>query len=258
MRVITLNVNGVRSAAKKGLFRWLNSVDPDVVALQETRSQERQLPEESRMLTDMHAYYVDAQRKGYSGVALFTRRDPASITRGLGWPDFDAEGRFVMADLGDVLVGSLYVPSGTSGAVRQAAKMRFLERLLVYLAQLRKEGREFIICGDYNIAHKEIDTYDPVRNAKITGFFPEERAWMDDVIQSGWIDAFRVVNAEPKQYSWWANWPAAWQHNLGWRIDYQMITPGIASRVKSAWIYRDERFSDHAPVVIDYDLPGNV
>ena len=255
MRVITVNVNGVRSAAKKGLFAWLSSQRPDVVAFQETRSQERHLTDESRTVDGMHAYYVDAERKGYSGVALLLRKEPVAVTRGLGWTDVDPEGRFVMADLGSLLVASVYVPSGTSGAARQAVKMRFLERFLIYLGQLRASGREYIVCGDYNIAHREIDTYDPVRNAKITGFFPEERAWMDDLIDRvGWVDAFRAVNTQAKQYSWWANWPAAWQHNLGWRIDYQMTTPGLAARVKDAWIYRDERFSDHAPVVVDYDL----
>lgn len=203
----------------------------------------------------MHAFYVDAQRKGYSGVALYTRDEPLAVTRGLGWPDADAEGRFVLADLGSVRIGSVYVPSGTSGPARQAVKMHFLERFAIYLAQLRSTGHEYILCGDYNIAHEEIDTYDPVRNAHVTGFFPEERAWMDEVLKRlGWVDAFRLVNPEPKQYTWWANWPAAWQHNLGWRIDYQLVTPGIAAKVRDASIYRDSRFSDHAPLTIDYDL----
>lgn len=254
MRVVTINCNGVRSAARKGLFSWLADQHPDAVALQETRAQEHQMPRDA-VVPEMHSVYVDAQRKGYSGVALYTREEPISITRGLGWPDVDAEGRFVLADLGRVRVGSLYVPSGTSGPARQAVKMRFLERFAVYLTQLRATGHEYILCGDYNIAHRDIDTFDPVRNAHVTGFFPEERAWMDDVLEHlGWFDAFRLVNPEPKHYTWWPNWPAAWQHNLGWRIDYQLVTAGIASKVRSASIYRDARFSDHAPLTIDYDL----
>lgn len=255
MRVMTFNANGIRSAARKGFFTWAASASADVICLQETRAQEHQLPGEALALPNMHAVYVDAARPGYSGVAIYTRRKPVSVQRGLGWPDMDAEGRFVSAELGDVTVASVYVPSGTSGPARQAIKMNFLERFLIMLAGLRKSGRSFIICGDYNIAHRAIDTFDPVRNAKITGFFPEERAWMDALIeQVGWVDAFRVVNGEPKQYTWWPNWPKAYPNNLGWRIDYEMITPDLRDRVRAASIYTGERFSDHAPLTIDYEL----
>jgi exodeoxyribonuclease-3 len=234
MRVITLNANGIRAAARKGFFAWVLTQNPDVIAIQETKAQEHQLPAEAT-LDGFTSYFVDAQRKGYSGVALYTRRKPESVQRGLGWPDVDAEGRFVQADFGDYTIASLYVPSGTSGPARQAVKMNFLERFLSVLMEMRNSGRTHLICGDFNIAHKEIDTFDPVRNATITGFLPEEREWMDAVIdQIGWVDAFRVVNHEAKQYSWWSNWPAAWPNNLGWRIDYQMITPGITGRVKRA------------------------
>jgi exodeoxyribonuclease III len=254
MRVITLNANGVRSAARKGFFTWAASQKPDVICLQETRAQEHQLPE-ALAVPGMRAYYMDAARPGYSGVALYTLREPDAVQRGLGWTDMDPEGRYVQADFGTLSVASLYVPSGTSGPARQAVKMSFLERLLSAMIRLRNTGRRFIVCGDYNIAHKEIDTFDPVRNAKITGFFPEERAWMDDLIdRAGWIDAFRAVSKEPKQYTWWANWPKAYPNNLGWRIDYQMITPNLVSSVRAASIYREERFSDHAPLTIDYDL----
>ncbi|HTU68915.1 MAG TPA: exodeoxyribonuclease III [Candidatus Baltobacteraceae bacterium] len=255
MRVITLNVNGIRSAARKGLFAWLAAQNADAVALQETRSQEHQLPLEASALARYHSYYVDAQRPGYSGVALYTRREPIAVTRGLGWPDMDAEGRYIEADFGDLRIASVYVPSGTSGPARQAVKMNFLERFLIFLAGLRKTGREYVICGDYNIAHNAIDTFDPVRNSSVTGFFPEERAWMDALVDgAGWVDAFRVVNDEPKQYTWWPNWPKAYPNNLGWRIDYQMITPGLRSAVSAASIYKQNRFSDHAPLTVDYDL----
>jgi len=254
MRVITLNANGIRAAARKGFFTWVAPQHADVIALQETKAQEHQLPEAS-VLSGFSSYYVDARRKGYSGVALYTRREPVSVKRGLGWPDMDAEGRFVQADLGAFTVASLYVPSGTTGPQRQAVKMNFLERFLTVLMELRNSGKQHVICGDFNIAHEEIDTFDPVRNSAITGFLPEEREWMDAVIdQIGWVDAFRLVNRDSKQYSWWANWPGAWENNLGWRIDYQLVTPGLTGRVKRTTIYRGERFSDHAPVIIDYDL----
>ncbi len=255
MRVITCNVNGIRSAARKGFFAWAAGENADVICLQETRAQEHQLPLEVSVLDDMHPFYVDAKRPGYSGVALYTRREPDLVTRGFGWPDIDAEGRYVQADFGNLSIASVYVPSGTSGAVRQAVKMDFLERFLIMLAGLRKSGRSYIICGDYNIAHKAIDTFDPVRNAQVTGFFPEERAWMDALIDgAGWVDAFRAVNSEPKQYTWWPGWPKAYPNNLGWRIDYEMITPELRDAVRAASIYKDERFSDHAPVTIDYEL----
>jgi exodeoxyribonuclease-3 len=254
MRVITMNVNGIRAAARKGFFAWVAAQNADAIALQETKAQEHQLPQDAA-LPGFSSYYVDAQRRGYSGVALYTRRDPVSVTRGLGWPEIDAEGRFVQADLGDVTVSSLYVPSGSSGPARQAVKMSFLDRFLAVLEDMRDSGRQHIVCGDVNVAHKEIDTFDPVRNSEITGFLPEEREWVDAVIdQAGWVDAFRVVNHDAKQYTYWSNWPGAWERNLGWRIDYQLITPGLAGRVRRATIYRGERFSDHAPVIVDYSL----
>jgi exodeoxyribonuclease III len=255
MRVITCNVNGIRSAARKGFFAWAQSENADVICLQETRAQEHQLPPEASALAGFRSYYVDAEKPGYSGVALYTRREPDAVTRGLGWPDMDAEGRYVQADIGNLSIASVYVPSGTSGPVRQAVKMDFLERFLIMLAGLRKSGRSYIICGDYNIAHKPIDTFDPARNGSVTGFFPEERAWMDALIDgAGWVDAFRVVNSEPKQYTWWPGWPKAYPNNLGWRIDYEMITPDLRDTVRAASIYTGERFSDHAPVTTDYDL----
>lgn len=255
MRVISLNANGIRAAIRRGLFDWLRTQDADVVCLQETRAQEHQLLPEATALPGFTGYFVDSRRRGYSGVALYCRQEPTAVRRTLGWDEIDAEGRFVQADFGSVTVSSLYVPSGITGPPRQAFKMDFLERLLGVLAGMRHSGREHIVCGDFNIAHKTIDTYNPVRNATVSGFLPDERAWMDVLIERvGWIDAFRVVNTAPRQYTWWSNWPAAWQRNLGWRIDYQLVTPGLASRVYRASIYTGERFSDHAPLTIDYDL----
>lgn len=255
MRVITFNANGIRSAVRRGFFEWAARQNADVVCIQETRAQEHQLLPESVGLPGFTGYFVDAKRRGYSGVALYCRQEPVEVTRTLGWEDMDAEGRFVQADFGAFTVSSLYVPSGITGPARQAFKMGFLERLLAVLARLRHSGRRHIVCGDFNIAHEPIDTYNPARNSTVSGYLPQERAWMDGLFEHvGWIDAFRAVNAQPKQYTWWSNWPAAWERNLGWRIDYQLVTPGLAARILSASIYKDARFSDHAPVTIDYDV----
>jgi exodeoxyribonuclease-3 len=254
-RVITFNANGIRAATRKGFFRWMQSQRPDIVCMQETKAQEHQIPPEAIDLPDYHVAFVDAQKKGYSGVAIYSRRKPHSIERGLAMPDIDAEGRFISMTFDDLTIASLYVPSGTNGPARQAVKYSFLDRFLARLASIKGSGKPTIICGDYNIAHRDIDVFDPVSCARTTGFLPDERRWFDDVIDDmGWIDAFRTVNHEPKQFSWWSNWPNAFERNLGWRIDYQLITPGLAPHVRAASIYRDERFSDHAPVTIDYDL----
>jgi exodeoxyribonuclease-3 len=255
VRVITLNANGIRSAARRGFFQWAQTQAADVICLQETRAQEHQLPADAFVLPGFTGYFVDAKRRGYSGVALYTRSEPVEVRRTLGSDDMESEGRFIQADFGDVTVSSLYVPSGISGAARQAFKMNFLEQLLAVLAQLRRSGREHIVCGDFNVAHKDIDTYSPGRNRHITGFLPEERAWMDTLLERvGWIDAFRIANSEPKQYTWWSNWPGAWDRNLGWRIDYQIVTPGLAAKVRRASIYKEARFSDHAPLTVEYDV----
>lgn len=255
MRVITLNVNGIRAAVRKGCFAWLLAQEPDVFCLQETKAQEHQLPPEALTVPGYTGFFVDAQKKGYSGVALYARREPDRIVRGLGWPDIDAEGRFVQADFSSVSIVSLYVPSGTSGPRRQAVKYDFLARFLPELERMRADGRSYILCGDFNIAHREIDVFSPRSCANVTGFLPDERAWFDRVIdEMGWVDAFRVVNRELKQFTWWAGWPKAWQNNLGWRIDYQLISPELRGRVENAAIYKQQRFSDHAPVTIDYAL----
>jgi len=255
LRITSLNAIGIRSATRKGLFAWLRGTSPDVICFQETKAQERQLPPEALDLSEYTYAFVDAEKKGYSGVALYAKKPPDRIERGLGMPDIDAEGRYVRFDWGDLSIASIYVPSGTSGEARQAVKDSFLERFLAPLVTMRHDGRRYILCGDFNIAHRDIDTFDPVRNASITGFLPHERAWMDTVIdQVGWVDAFREVDREPKRYTWWPGWAGAFERNLGWRIDYQLVTPNLAAFVRAASIYRSERFSDHAPVTIEYDL----
>ena len=255
LRVMTFNANGIRSAARKGFFSWLRDVSPDVLCIQETKAQEHQVPPEALDL-DTYAYaFVDAQKKGYSGVAIYAKRPPDAIVRGLGMPDLDAEGRYLRFDWDDLSIASLYVPSGTSGPARQDVKNGFLERFLVSLAAMRSDGRRHVLCGDFNVAHRAIDTYDPVKNARVTGHLPHERAWLDTVTEElGWIDAFREVDPAPERYTWWSNWPGAFENNLGWRIDFQLVTPNLAGLARDASIYTARRFSDHAPLTIAYDL----
>ncbi|MGA7801515.1 MAG: exodeoxyribonuclease III [Gammaproteobacteria bacterium] len=254
MRVITANVNGIRSAARKGFFDWLRRQRADVVCLQETKAQEHQLDGSHRPRV-FHSYFHDAVKKGYSGVALFTRREPDNVIMGLGWPEFDAEGRYIEAQFGGLSVVSLYLPSGTSGPDRQALKFDFMERFMGHLGALRRKRREYIICGDWNIAHKAIDLKNWRSNQKNSGFLPEERAWMDTLFGSGgFVDAFRAVNQAPEQYTWWSNRGRAWEKNVGWRIDYQVVTPGLKDSVRAARVYTARRFSDHAPLTIDYDF----
>lgn len=254
MRIITLNANGIRSATAKGFFQWLGGQDADVVCVQETKAQIHQLVDEIRNPPGFHAYFHDAEKKGYSGVALFTRRPPKRVITGLGWPDVDQEARYIEADFGDVSVVSLYVPSGTSGEERQRFKYGFMERFGEFLKKLRRRRREYVICGDWNIAHKAVDLKNWRGNQKNSGFLPEERAWMDHVFDGlGFVDAFRRVDQSPDQYTWWSNRGQAWAKNVGWRIDYHVVTPGMGDRVRRASIYKETRFSDHAPLIIDYE-----
>ncbi|MFQ5488449.1 MAG: exodeoxyribonuclease III [Gammaproteobacteria bacterium] len=255
MRVITLNVNGVRAGARKGLFHWLAGQEADVVCLQETKAQVHQLSDEVFWPAGYHCHYHDAQKPGYSGVAIYSRREPDRVTAGLGWPDMDAEGRFIQADFGRLSVISLYLPSGSSSEARQAVKFDFMERFTPLLKQLRRRRRDYVICGDWNIVHKEIDIKNFKANQKNSGCLPEERAWLDRLFGPlGFVDAFRVVNQEALQYTWWSNRGQAWAKNVGWRIDYQVVTPGLREAVRAAAIYKEQRFSDHAPLIIDYDL----
>lgn len=255
MRIVTLNCNGIRSAARKGFYAWMEAQDADFVCLQETKAQEHQLPLEAASVSHYSGVFLDAEKKGYSGVAIYAKREPDSVVRGFGWPQYDREARWLQFNYGKLSIVSLYVPSGAMGPARQTVKEAFLRQFRERLASLREDGRSYVIAGDYNIAHREIDVYNPVRCSKISGFFPHERAWMEDVLSKvGWVDAFRVVNGEAKQFSWWSNFQNAFERNNGWRIDYQLVTPDLRGTVRAASIYRGERFSDHAPVIIDYDL----
>jgi len=253
MRIITLNANGIRSAARKGFFDWLPGQRADVVCIQETKAQPDQLSDEIFSPRDYHCYYYSAEKKGYSGVALYSRHEPDRVQYGLGWDPIDNEGRWLQADYGDLSVISLYLPSGSSSEERQGVKFQVMDRLMPYLAQLVADGRQYIITGDWNIAHKEIDLKNWKSNQKNSGFLPEERAWLTQLFDEvGWVDAFRCVDDTADQYTWWSNRGQAWAKNVGWRIDYQIVTPGISERIHQASIYKDERFSDHAPLILDY------
>jgi exodeoxyribonuclease-3 len=257
MKIVTVNVNGIRAAERKGFFDWLRREDPDIVCVQETKAQEDQLHPEDFYPKDYHCFYFDAMKKGYSGVAIYSKQKPDKVIRGLGegFEDMDAEGRYIQADLGKLSVVSLYLPSGTSGEERQQIKYSFMDRFEEKMKAMRRKRREFVICGDWNIAHKNIDLKNWRSNQKNSGFLPEERAWLDKVFgPMGFVDAFRVVNQEEDQYTWWSNRGQAWAKNVGWRIDYHIVTPGLKDKIQSAAIYKDERFSDHAPLIMEYDL----
>jgi len=254
MRIITANLNGIRAAAKKGFFDWLAKQSADVICLQETKAQQAQLTDSVFYPAGYHCYYHDAEKKGYSGVALYARQEPEQVITGIGWPDVDREGRYLEARFPSVNVVSLYLPSGTSGTERQEFKYQFMDRFMPYLRDLRQGSKEYIICGDWNIAHKQIDLKNWRSNQDHSGFLPKERAWLDELFEvTGYVDAFRVINQEQGQYTWWSNRGQAWKNNTGWRIDYQVITPGLTDKVKSATIYKEQRFSDHSPLTMDYD-----
>ena len=255
MRVITVNVCGIRSAAAKGLFGWLRRQRADFICLQETRCPAGQLDGHDVCLSGYHAFYCDAERKGYAGVALYTRHEPERIIRGFGVPEFDGEGRYLEARFRDLSVVSLYLPSGSAGPERQASKFRFLEAFTPHLARLRRGGRRVILSGDWNIAHRPIDLKNWRSNQKNSGFLPEERAWMDRLFAPGaYVDAFREVRPEAPLYTWWSNRGQARANNVGWRIDYQVVSPALAGRARAARIYKEKRFSDHAPLIMDYEL----
>ena len=254
LRVITLNLNGIRSAAAKGVFRWLARQKADIFCVQEIKAQASDMTAELLAAAGFRGYFHYAEKKGYSGVGLYCRREPDRVIEGLGIREFDAEGRYLRADFGKLSVISVYLPSGSSGEHRQQSKFRFMEQVYPHLARLANEGREFILCGDWNIAHREIDLRNWRGNQKNSGFLPAERQWLTRVFDElGWVDVFRRIDPRAEQYTWWSNRGQAWAKNVGWRIDYQIATPGIAVRARKVKIYKDQRFSDHAPLTIDYD-----
>lgn len=255
MRILSVNLNGIRSAAKKNFFEWLPVQNADVICIQETKAQQTQLSDSIFCPEGYHCYYFDAEKKGYSGTAIYTKIAPKKWITGLGFDLCDREGRYIQVDFENLSIISVYLPSGSSSVERQACKFEFLDHFYKHLNSLRKTKRQYIICGDWNIAHKKIDLKNWRGNQKNSGFLPEERAWLDEVFGTlGFVDAFRVVNSQAEQYTWWSNRGQAWAKNVGWRIDYQIITPELKSLIKNAAIYKDQRFSDHAPLILDYDM----
>jgi exodeoxyribonuclease-3 len=253
IRVISLNLNGIRSAARKGLATWLAGEAADIVCVQELKAQEGDIVDELREIDGLQGHFFCAERKGYSGVGVYSRRRPQALRRGFGVSEFDDEGRYLELDFGRYSVISVYVPSGTSSEERLQAKFRFMEGFGAHLRALRDSGREIILCGDWNIAHKEIDLRNWRSNQKNSGFLPEERAWLSWIFDElGFVDVFRRLDSRPEQYTWWSNRGQAWAKNVGWRLDYQIATPGIAGKARNTRIHVDERFSDHAPLIIDY------
>jgi exodeoxyribonuclease-3 len=257
MRVISLNCNGIRSAARKGLFDWLVRQDADFMCLQETKAQHADIRDhEVHFPGGWHAFFNSAQRKGYSGVAVYTRRKPDQVLETLGNAEFDAEGRYLELRYGKLSVVSLYLPSGSAGPERQASKDRFLEFFLPKMREWVSNDRDYILCGDWNIAHTKLDLKNWRSNQKNSGFLPHERAWLDTVFGDvGWIDAYRTLHptAEGEGYTWWSNRGNAWANNVGWRIDYHIVTPSLRNTIRAAAICKEQRFSDHAPLTIDYD-----
>ena len=256
MRIITVNVNGIRAAARKGFFNWLQMQKADIVCIQETKAQIHQLEENPIFSPKGYfCYYVDAKKKGYSGVAIYSKHEPKKVVRKYGDEEFDNEGRYLELQFENLAVVSLYAPSGSSSEERQEAKFRFMETFMKHLKSVKRRKKEYIICGDWNIAHKEIDLKNWRGNKKNSGFLPEERAWLDTLFDDiGYIDMFREVNKEEDQYTWWSNRGQSWANNVGWRIDYHIASPKLVNAAKKVGIYKDERFSDHAPLIIDYNL----
>jgi exodeoxyribonuclease-3 len=255
MRIITLNLNGIRSAANKGFFSWLQQVQPDVICLQELKAQEDNMTQEMLAPEGYVGNFHYALKKGYSGVGIYSKQKPDEVIVGLGIQDIDDEGRYLECRFGKLSVVSLYLPSGSSGEERQAFKYSVMHRFMPHLEQLVQSGQEVVVCGDWNIAHQEQDLKNYKGNRKNSGFLPEERAWLTDLFNRvGWVDVYRKLypDTTDKCYTWWSNRGQAYANNVGWRIDYQVATPALANKAIAASIYKDEKFSDHAPLIIDY------
>jgi exodeoxyribonuclease-3 len=244
----------LRSAASKGFFAWFRRQKADVLCVQELKASEQQLAAREFGVRGFRCSIHAAQRPGYSGVAIYSRREPSNVLRGFGDAEFDAEGRYLEAHFGSLVVVSTYFPSGSAGPARQAAKFRFLAAFEQRLAALRAAQVPYLFCGDFNIAHKPIDLKNWRANQDYPGFTPEERAWMDALLGAhGYVDAFRVIDQRPDQYTWWSSRGRAREKNVGWRIDYQIVSPALSAAVRRVAVYRRNRFSDHAPLTIDYD-----
>ena len=253
MKIISYNVNGIRAAITKGFLDWLKAANPDVICLQEIKAQENQIPTtEIEEAGYKYQYYYPAQKKGYSGVAILSKKEPKNIVFGTGIEYMDNEGRNLRIDFEDVSIMSLYLPSGTN-IDRLSHKFQYMDDFRNYINELRKTIPNLIIGGDYNICHQAIDIHDPIRNAKVSGFLPEERAWIDAFMNDGLLDTFRMFNTEPHHYSWWSYRANARNNNKGWRIDYLLADASLKNRIKRAYILPEAKHSDHCPVVVEID-----
>lgn len=255
MRIISLNLNGIRSAARKGFYAWLDQCEADFVCVQEVRASQDQIAALEDHPSDWNFYLHEAEKPGYSGVGLFSRKAADSVHTELRLDEFNAEGRYLEARFAGLKVVSAYFPSGSSGPERQAAKYRFLDEFTLHMEKLAKGKDEVVICGDWNIAHRDIDICNHKSNKRTPGFLPSERAWLTAMLSEfGWVDAFRHLypDEEAAGYTWWSNRGNAFANNVGWRIDYQLCTPGLAGRLQSAQVYKQQRYSDHAPLIVDY------
>ncbi len=259
MRVISVNTNGIRAAARKGFFDWLTVVDADVICIQETKAQVHQLTDDVFHPKGYHNYFFDAVKKGYSGTAIYSKEKPKKVIYGVDvsdkWDEFNNEGRVIEAQFDKLSVLSVYLPSGSSKEERQLAKFRFMDLFMDLLKDFKRKRRDFIICGDWNIVHTEQDIKNWKSNQKNSGCLPVEREWLTTLFDEvGYVDAFRELDQEPETYTWWSNRGQAYNNNVGWRLDYQVLSPKLKGKVIRTEVYKEQKFSDHAPFIVDYDL----
>lgn len=251
MKIISYNVNGIRAAIKKGFFDWLKAADPDVICLQETKARQEQVPVLELEALGYHHTWFSAEKPGYSGVAIFSKVKPDHVEKGCEIELYQNEGRIIRADFGEISVISVYIPSGTTGDIRQDLKMQSLTQFRDYIANLRKSRPKLVVAGDYNICHTEIDIHNPVANKNTSGFLPEERQWVSEFLMDGMVDSFRHLNKEPHNYSWWSYRANARNNNKGWRIDYHMVTDNLKDNIERVGILKDAKHSDHAPILVE-------